>query len=125
MATVDRFKEIVESKVIMDADDMEAPLSPQMQYDLMAAINTINQIETLAAEFANRKKYREELKATLLKSCCQALKKIGDDEENFSLKKIDTAIKTLTDCRREVMKIDSVERECERLAKIIRHGVNA
>lgn len=125
MATLDRFKEIIDSKVIIDADDMEAPLSPQMQYDLMAAINTINQIETLAAEFTNRKKYREELKATLLKSCSQGLKKIADDEENFSLKKIDTAIKMLTDCRREVSKIDSVERECERLAKIIRHGVNA
>ena len=125
MAIVDRFKEITESGVIVDADEMEAPLSPQMKYDFLAAINAINQLEAINAEFTNRKKYREELKATLLKSCAQSVKKITDDEENFTLKKIDTAIKMLTDCRREIAKIDSVDRECERLAKITRHGANA
>ena len=125
MATIDRFKEVVESGIIIDADDMEAPLSPQMKYDYLAAINSMVQLEALIAEFDNRKKYRTDLKATLLKSCSQSLKKIADDEENFTLKKIDTAIKMLTDCRREVAKIDSVERECDRLAKIIRLGVSA
>ena len=125
MAIVDRFKEITESGVIVDADEMEAPLSPQMKYDFLAAINAINQLEAINAEFTTRKKYREELKATLLKSCAQSVKKITDDEENFTLKKIDTAIKMLTDCRREIAKIDSVDRECERLAKITRHGANA
>ena len=125
MATIDRFKEVVESGIIIDADDMEAPLSPQMKYDYLAAINSMTQLEALIAEFANRKKYRADLKATLLKSCSQSLKKIAEDEENFTLKKIDTAIKMLTDCRREVAKIDSVDRESERLSKIIRVGVSA
>lgn len=125
MATIDRFKEVVESGIIIDADDMEAPLSPQMKYDYLAAINSMTQLEALTAEFDNRKKYRADLKTTLLKSCNQSLKKIVDDEENFSLKKIDTAIKMLTDCRREVAKIDSVDREFDRLAKIIRLGVSA
>ena len=125
MATIDRFKEVVESGIIIDADDMEAPLSPQMKYDYLAAINSMTQLEALTAEFDNRKKYRADLKATLLKSCSQSLKKIAEDEENFSLKKIDTAIKMLTDCRREVAKIDSVDRECDRLTKIIRLGVSA
>ena len=125
MATIDRLKEVVDNGVIVDADDMEAPLSPQMKYDFLAAINSIKQLEAIIAEFANRKKYRAELKTTLLKSCAQSVRKITDDEENFTLKKIDTAIKMLTDCRREVAKIDSVERECERLAKIVQYGVNA
>lgn len=125
MATIDRFKEVIVSGVILDADDLEAPLSPQMKYDYLAAINSMEQLENLAAELAIRKRYRADLRATLLKSCSQSLKKIAGDEDNFSLKKIDTAIKMLTDCRREVTKIDSVERECDKLAKIIRQGVSA
>ena len=125
MAIVDRFKEVVESGVIMDADDMEAPLSPQMKYDFMAAINSIEQLESLIAEIANRKKYRAKLKAELLKSCCQSLKKLADNEEDFTLRKIDMAIKMLTDCRYEVTKIDSVEKETEKLSKLIRKGVSA
>ena len=125
MAVADRFKEIVESGVVMDADDMEAPLSPQMKYDLMAAINSIEQLESLIAEIANRKKYRAKLKAELLKSCCQSLKKLADNDEDFTLRKIDMAIKMLTDCRYEVTKIDSAEKETEKLSKLIRKGVSA
>ncbi|MBR6711481.1 MAG: hypothetical protein IKI76_00595 [Selenomonadaceae bacterium] len=125
MATVDRFKEVVESGIIMDADDMEAPLSPQMKYDFMAAINSIEQLESLIAEIANRKKYRAKLKAELLKSCCQSLKKLADNEEDFTLRKIDMAIKMLMDCRYEVTKIDSVEKETDKLSKLIRKGVSA
>ena len=125
MATVDRFKEVVESGIIMDADDMEAPLSPQMKYDFMAAINSIEQLESLIAEIANRKKYRAKLKGELLKSCCQSLKKLADNEEDFTLRKIDMTIKMLSDCRYEVTKIDSAEKETEKLAKLIRKGVSA
>ncbi|MBQ6004747.1 MAG: hypothetical protein IJT57_06290 [Selenomonadaceae bacterium] len=125
MATADRFKEVVESGIIMDADDMEAPLSPQMKYDLMAAINSIEQLESLIAEIANRKQYRAKLKAELLKSCCQSLKKLAEDEKNFTMKKIDAAIKMLTDCRYEITKIDSAERETEKLSKLVRKGVSA
>ena len=125
MATADRFKEVVESGIIMDADDMEAPLSPQMKYDLMAAINSIEQLESLIAEIANRKQYRAKLKAELLKSCCQSLRKLAEDEKNFTMKKIDAAIKMLMDCRYEITKIDSAERETEKLSKLIRKGVSA
>ena len=125
MAVTDRFKEVVESGVVMDADDMEAPLSPQMKYDFMAAINSIEQLESLIAEIGNRKKYRAKLKAELLKSCCQSLKKLADTEEDFTLRKIDMAIKMLTDCRYEVTKIDSVEKETDKLSKLIRKGVSA
>ena len=125
MATIDRFKEVVESGIILDADDMEAPLSPQMKYDFLAAINSMEQLEALKAEIENRKKYRAKLKAELLKSCCQSLKKVVEDENGLTVKKIDAAIKMLSDCRYEVTKIDSVERETDKLAKIVRHGVSA
>ena len=124
-AVADRFKEIVESGIILDADDMEAPLSPQMKYDFLAAANSIEQLENLIAEIANRKKYREKLRAELLKGCCQSLRKVADNEADFTLRKIDMAIKMLTDCRYEVTKIDSAEKETEKLSKMIRKGVSA
>ena len=125
MATIDRFKEVVDSGIIIDADDMEAPLSPQMKYDFMAAINAMSELESVIAEIANRKRYRTKLKTELLKSCCQSLKKIAEDEDGFTLRKIDMAIKMLTDCRYEVTKIDSADKEIDKLSKLIRKGVNA
>ena len=125
MSTIDRFKEVVDSGVIIDADEMEAPLSPQMKYDFMAAINAMTELESVVAEIANRKKYRTKLRAELLKSCCQSLKKLADDENGFSLRKIDMAIKMLTDCRYEVTKIDSADKEIDKISKLIRKGVGA
>ena len=125
MATIDRFKEIVNSGVIIDADEMEAPLSSQMKYDYMAAINSMQQLTDVKAEMETRKKSRAKLRAELLKSCCQSMKKIAEDEDGLTLKKIDAVIKMLMDCRYEVTKIDSAERESEKLAKIVRQGVSA
>ena len=125
MATIDRFKEAVESGAISDANDMEAPLSAQMKYDYLAAIHTMEQIEKLAREFENRSRSRESLKEELFKSCKQAIKKIADDEKALTLKKVDDAIKILSDCRREIKKIDSAARESKKLAEIIKDGVSA
>ena len=125
MATIDRFKEVVDSGIILDADEMEAPLSPQMKYDFMAAINAMSELESVIADVANRKKYRTKLRTELLKSCCQSLKKLADDEDGFSLRKIDMAIKMLTDCRYEVTKIDSADKEVDKISKLIRKGVGA
>ena len=125
MATIDRFKEILESGTIIDANDMESPLSAQMKYDYLAAVHTMEQLDKLAREIENRKRSRTMLKDELFKSCKQAFKKIADDENPLTLRKIDDAIKTLTDCRREIMKIDSAARESSKLAEFIKDGVSA
>lgn len=125
MATIDRFKEVLESGTIIDANDMEAPLSAQMKYDYLAAVHTMEQLDKLAREIENRKRSRTNLKADLFKSCKQALKKLADDENELTLKKIDDAVKILTDCRREIMKIDSATRESNKLFDLIKDGVSA
>ena len=96
-----------------------------MKYDYLAAIHTMQQLENLAAEFEVRREYRVKLKGELLKSCCQSLKKLAEDEDNFTLRKIDAAIKMLNDCRAEVAKIDSATREADKLAELIKDGVSA
>ena len=125
MATLDRFKEAVDAGTIIDANDLEVPLSAQMKYDYLAAVHTMEQLEKLAREIENRKRSRAKLEDELFKSCKQVLKKFADDEKPLTLRKIDDAIKTLNDCRREIMKIDSAARESEKLAKLIKDGVRA
>ncbi len=125
MATLDRFKEAVDAGTIIDANDLEVPLSAQMKYDYLAAVHTMEQFEKLAREIENRKRSRAKLEDELFKSCKQVLKKLADDEKPLTFKKIDDAIKTLNDCRREIMKIDSAARESEKLAKLIKDGVSA
>lgn len=125
MATIDRFKDAVESGKITDAHDLEVQLSAQMKYDYLAAIHTMEQLDKLAREFENHKRARAKLKEELFKSCKQAIKKLAEDNSELTLKKIDEATKLLTDCRREILKIDSTERESEKLAKLIRDGVSA
>ena len=125
MATLDRFKEAVDTGTIIDANDLEVPLSAQMKYDYLAAIHTMEQLEKLAREFENRKRSRTNLKDELFKSCKQVLKKLADDDKPLTLKKIDDAIKTLSDCRREIMKIDSASKESDKLAKLIKDGISA
>lgn len=125
MATLDRFKESVDTGTVIDANDLEVPLSAQMKYDYLAAIHTMEQLEKLAREFENRKRSRATLKDELFKSCKQALKKLAEDDKPLTMKKIDDAIKTLSDCRREIMKIDSAAKESDKLAKLIKDGVSA
>lgn len=125
MATIDRFKDAVDAGTIIDANDLEVPLSAQLKYDYLAAIHTMEQLEKLAREIENRKRSRSKLEDELFKSCKQVLKKLADDEKPLTLKKIDDAIKTLNDCRREIMKLDSAARESEKLAKLIKDGVSA
>ena len=125
MATVDRFKEAVDKGRISVGGGAAAPLSAQMKYDYLAAIHTMEQLTNLAAEMENRSEYREKLKAELLKSCCQSLKKIADDENGLTVKKIDAAIKMLNDCRYEVTKIESATRESNKLFEFIKDGVSA
>ena len=125
LATIDRFKDAVDAGTVIDANDLEVPLSAQMKYDYLAAIHTMEQLDKLAREIENRKRSRANLKDELFKICKQSLKKLADDDNALTLKKIDDAIKTLTDCRREIMKIDSAAKESDKLAKLIKDGVSA
>ncbi len=125
MATIDRFKEAIEHGRISVGGGAAAPLSAQMKYDYLAAIHTMEQLTNLASEIEIRNGYRSRLKNELLQSCRQSLKKIVDDEDGLTLKKIDATIKMLLDCRYEVAKIDGATRESLKLAELIKDGVSA
>lgn len=124
MATIDRFKDVINSGKI-SAGDVDVPLSAQLKYDYLAAIHTMEQIENLAAEIASRKKYRAELREKLLSNCRQSMKKFGEDDDELTVKKLDATIKMLTECRNEIVKLDTASKESDKLAKLIRDGVSA
>ena len=124
MATIDRFKDVINSGKI-SAGDVDVPLSAQLKYDYLAAIHTMEQIENLATEIASRKKYRAELREKLLSNCRQTMKKFGEDDGELTLKQLDAAIKMLTECRNEIVKLDTASKESDKLAKLIRDGVSA
>ena len=124
MATIDRFKDVINSGKI-SAGDVDVPLSAQLKYDYLAAIHTMEQIENLAAEIASRKKYRAELREKLLSNCRQSMKKFGEEDDELTVKKLDATIKMLTECRNEIVKLDTASKESDKLAKFIRDGVSA
>ena len=124
MATIDRFKEMMDSGKIKSGD-VDVPLSAQLKYDYLAAIHTMEQLENLATEIESRKKYRAELREKLLLNCRQSMKKFGEEEDELTIKKLDATIKMLIELRQEILKIDSAAKESDKLAKFIRDGVSA
>ncbi len=125
MATLDRFKGILERGVI-NTDDDSLRLDAQLKYDYLAAIHSMEQLENLAAEFKERNKKREDFREKLLKSCRNTLKGLVDNENALKeIKNIDHAIKVLSDCRTELLKLDGAAHESKKLAKKIEDGVSA
>lgn len=125
MATiVERFKDALDVGEI-SAEGRTISLSPQMKYDYMAAVHTMEEVLSLQAEINKRKKKRTELRTKISNSCRLSLKKIVEGSELLTIKQIDSAIKGLQECRNELFKIETAEHESGKLEKIIEDGVSA
>jgi len=125
MATIDRFKTALRIGISFKDGENLVPLTAQMKYDYLAAVHTMDQLTNLANEFEERKKRRDALREKLSDSCRKSLKKIADGEETLTVKHLDSAIKGLREFRDELIKMESIERESEKLAKFIEDGVSA
>ena len=125
MAVIDRFKGILEMGKIM-TDGASLKLDAQLKYDYLAAVHSMEQLEDLAKEFKERNKKREDFKAKLITNCRNTLKGLVDNENGLKeLKNIDHAIKVLSDCRTELLKLEGATHESRKLAKKIEDGVSA
>ena len=125
MATIDRFKDIMkQGRISVGSDYLK--LDAQLKYDCLAAIHTMEQLESLAATFKEREKKREAFKAKLLENCRNTIKTLVYDENALKeVKNIDHAIKVLNDCRTELLKLEGAAHEGHKLAKKIEDGVSA
>ncbi len=124
MATIDRFKEILD-KGGFAIDGKFVPLTAQLKYDYMAAVHTMDELLSLAAEIKKRNHKRDKLREKIASSFKLSLKKFIDDEEPITMKKIDAAIQGLHECRRELLKIETADKETEHLAEFIKDGISA
>ena len=125
MATIDRFKEILEKGKIM-TEGAALKLDAQLKYDYLAAIHSMEQLQNLIDEIKNREKKREEFKSKLINSCKNNLKNLVEDENGLKeIKSIDHAIKLLNDCRTELIKLEGQTHEDKKLAKKVEDGVSA
>ena len=124
LATIDRFKEIL-AKGGFAIDGKFVPLTAQLKYDCMAAVHTMEEILSLAAEIQKRNHKRDKLRDKISSSFKLSLKKFVEDEEPITLKKIDAAIQGLHECRRELLKIETADKETEHLAEYIKDGITA
>ena len=126
MATIDRFKAAIKTGKITADSGLVATLTAQMKYDYLAAVHTMDQIEELNKTITARLEKREGLKLKILASCRNSLKALVDDENALKeIKNIDRALKVLTECRSELVKMDGQSHEDHKLAKIIEDGVSA
>ena len=125
MATIDRFKLAVKSSKL-SVENGTVNLTAQMKYDYLAAIHTMEQIEELATAIKSRTTKREALKEKIFSSCRNTLKSLVDDENGIKeIKNIEHAIKVLSDCRTELLKMEGQGHEDLKLAHYIRDGVSA
>lgn len=123
MGTFERFQGALKNGTV--SPEGGEKLSAQLKYDYMAAVHTMEEILNLEKEFKSRKKVRENLLEKISGSCRKSLAKIVESEGVLTLKQLEAAIKGLQECRNEILKIDIVAREDEKLAKIIVDGISA
>ena len=125
MATIDRFRTALKIGISFKDGESLRPLTAQMKYDYLAAVHTMDQLTNLANEFEERKKRRDALREKLSDSCRKSLKKIADGDDVLTLKQIDSAIKGLKEFRDELLKMETLDKETEKLSKFIEDGVSA
>ena len=123
MGTFERFQDALKNGTVTPEGGEK--LSPQLKYDYLAAVHTMEQLLNLDKEFKNRKKNRTQLLEKISNSCKMSLKKIVDSEGVFTLKQLDAALKGLQECRSEILKIEHSESIDAKLSKIIADGVSA
>lgn len=125
MAIIERYKSILDKGTIT-SEGVTIRLDAQLKYDYLAAIHTMEQLEGLFQEFQERNNKREQFKEKLLNSCRSTLRSLLNDENSLKeIKNIDHAIKILSDCRTEILKLEGAAHESRKLAKKIEDGVSA
>lgn len=125
MATIDRFKDALAVGKILTDEETSLSLTAQMKYDYLAAVHTMEQLTNLWKEFEARKKRRNALREKISDSCKISLKKIAETEGHLTLKQVVAAEKLLRECHEELLKIETLASESDKLFKFISDGVSA
>ena len=123
MATMDRFKEVLQRGCLPEALGGEA-LTAQWKYDFLTAVHTMEEVESVTAALKKRAAKRGNLKEKLIATCRTNLQKITQKEE-LTAKDIEEALKILYAFRQELLPIEGEERSEKAIAKLVADGVSA
>ena len=124
MATIDRFKEPLQKGGI-SIDGKLIPLTAQMKYDYLAAIHSMEQLLNVIEAMDKQNKKRANLREKISNSCKMSLKKLVESDEIITLKQIDSTIQGLQDCRNELLKLETADKETAKLFEFVKDGVSA
>lgn len=124
MTTIDRFKEPLQKGEI-EADGQSIKMTAQLKYDYLAAVHSMEQLLNVIEAINKQNKKRENLREKISNSCKMSLKKLAETEEIITLKQIDATIQGLQDCRNELLKLETADKETAKLFEFVKDGVSA
>ena len=124
MTTIDRFKEPLQKGEI-EADGQSIKMTAQLKYDYLAAVHSMEQLLNVIEAINKQNKKRENLREKISSSCKMSLKKLAETEEILTIKQIDATIQGLQDCRNELLKLETADKETAKLFEFVKDGVSA
>lgn len=122
--TIDRFRIPLEDGEI-EADGEYLKMTPQMKYDYLAAIHSMEQLQNVIEAMNKQNAKRANLREKISNSCKMSLKKLIETPDLITIKQIDATLQGLQDCRNELLKLETADKETARLHEIVKDGVSA
>lgn len=122
--TIDRFKIPLEDGEI-EADGEYLKMTPQMKYDYLAAVHSMEQLTNVIEAINKQNAKRANLREKISNSCKTSLKKLAESPDIVTTKLIDSTIQGLQDCRNELLKLETADKETARLYEYVKDGVSA
>ena len=124
MTTIDRFKAPLQNGEI-EIGGNTIKMDAQAKYDYLAAVHSMEQLTNVIDAIDKQNKKRENLREKISNSCKMSLKKLAETDEVLTLKQIDSTIQGLQDCRNELLKLDTADKETAKLFEYVKDGVSA
>ena len=123
-STIERFKEPLQKGEI-EADGHSIKMTAQLKYDYLAAIHSMEQLLNVIDAIDKQNKKRANLREKISNSCKMSLKKLAESDEVLTIKQIDSTIQGLQDCRNELLKLETADKETAKLFELVKDGVSA
>ena len=122
--TIDRFRIPLEDGEI-ESDGEYLKMTPQMKYDYLAAVHSMEQLTNVIDAINKQNAKRANLREKISNSCKTSLKKLAESPDIITLKLIDATIQGLQDCRNELLKLETADKETAKLFEYVKDGVSA
>ena len=118
-SVIERFKQISDNGKFGSQT-----LDPQMKYDVLAAIHSMEELESVINALDAHAKKRESLRKKLVMNAQAALGNLIDMED-WKISDVDAALKVLNSCRNEIARIEGEETTEKTFRKLVQDGISA